>query len=116
MSHSPRVLLTRLSCRTSSKGREYLSGFLGCARVVAFKAAEPNKFGNEQWELYVAEPQQRDDSRSAQGRPQTARHEPPGRAVLDAAPRSRDRSEWNVDPGQRDTGDLGRPFDDEIPF
>jgi hypothetical protein len=54
------VLLMRLSCRTSSKGTQYLSGFLGCARVVAFKAKEPDRFGNQQWELFVSEPQQRD--------------------------------------------------------
>jgi hypothetical protein len=63
MSDSPRVLLMRLSCRTSSRGREYLSGFLGCARVVAFKAKELDRFGNEQWEVFVAEPPQRDQPR-----------------------------------------------------
>jgi hypothetical protein len=50
--------LLRLSCRTSAKGAEYLSGFLGCARVVAFKAKEPDKYGNEQWEVFVSEPDQ----------------------------------------------------------
>ena len=36
-----------------------MSGFLGKARVVAFKAKEPDKFGNEQWELFVSEPEPR---------------------------------------------------------
>jgi hypothetical protein len=60
---SARVLLMRLSCRTSAKGLEYTSGFLGCARVVAFKAKEQDKFGNEQWEVFVSEPEPKSDSR-----------------------------------------------------
>jgi hypothetical protein len=52
-----RVLLLRLSCRTSAKGAEYLSGFLACP-CVAFKAKEPDKYGNEQWEVFVSEPDQ----------------------------------------------------------
>jgi hypothetical protein len=58
---SPRVLLMRLSCRTSAKGNEYLSGYLGAARVIAFKAKEPDKFGNPQWEVFVAEPEPKGD-------------------------------------------------------
>ena len=54
-----RVLLMTLSERTSAKGTAYMSGFLGKARVVAFKAKEPDKFGNEQWELFVSEPEPR---------------------------------------------------------
>jgi hypothetical protein len=52
---SARVLLLTLSERTSAKGVAYMSGFLGKARVVAFKAKEPDKYGNPQWELYVHE-------------------------------------------------------------
>jgi hypothetical protein len=55
----PRVLLTRLSVRTSAKGREYLSGWLGKASVVGFKG-EPDKYGNEAWDLYLSEPEPRD--------------------------------------------------------
>jgi hypothetical protein len=58
-----RVLLMRLSCRTSARGVDYLSGYLGAARVVAFKAKEPDKYGNPQWEIYVAEPEPKDGSR-----------------------------------------------------
>jgi hypothetical protein len=54
---APRVLLMRLSIRESAKGRPYLSGYLGAARVVAFKATERDKFGNEQWEVFVAAPE-----------------------------------------------------------
>jgi hypothetical protein len=57
MTAPPRVLLMRLSIRESAKGTPYLSGFLGCARVVAFKG----KFGNAVWEVFVAEPQPKGD-------------------------------------------------------
>ena len=53
-----RVLLTKLSVRTSAKGRQYLSGWLGKASVVAF-AGEPDKFGNDVWDLYLSEPEPR---------------------------------------------------------
>jgi hypothetical protein len=53
-----RVLLTTLSCRTSAKGHEYLSGFLAKAKVVAFEG-EPDKYGNETWNIYLSEPEPR---------------------------------------------------------
>jgi hypothetical protein len=59
----PRVLLMRLSIRESARATEYLSGFLGAARVVAFKAKEPDRYGNEQWGVYVAEPEPKDGQR-----------------------------------------------------
>ena len=54
-----KVLLTTLSVRTSAKGRSYLAGFLGKAAVVAF-AGEPDKFGNQTWDLFLSEPRPRD--------------------------------------------------------
>jgi hypothetical protein len=65
-----RVLLMRLSIRESSRGIPYLSGYLGCARVVAFKTKEPDKFGNEQWKLYVSEPEPKDGQTRAKARGQ----------------------------------------------
>jgi hypothetical protein len=65
-----RVLLAVLSQRTSAKGRPYLSGWLGKARVVAF-AGEPDARGDPTWELYVAEPELRDGlQRSAANPPE----------------------------------------------
>jgi hypothetical protein len=55
----PRVLLTRLSVRTSAKGREYLAGWLGKASVVGFKSPEPDKFGNECFDIYLSKPEPR---------------------------------------------------------
>jgi hypothetical protein len=82
-----RVLLTRLSVRKSARGNEYLLGFLGAARVVGFKSREPDRFGNEQWELYLAEPPReargpagepgRPAARRDQGAPQQPAPRPP---------------------------------------
>jgi hypothetical protein len=92
---SARVLLMRLSCRTSSKGREYLSGYLGCSRVVAFKAAEPDKFGNEQWEVYVAEPEPKGEAEQRQAPRQeqapAPRHGTDRAGRYDPAPQQRQR-------------------------
>ncbi len=54
-----KVLLTTLSVRTSSKGRQYLAGWLGKASLVAFEG-EPDKFGNPTWDLFLVEPEPRD--------------------------------------------------------
>ncbi len=54
-----RVLLTTLSRRTSTKGNEYLAGWLGRASVVAFPG-EPDKFGNPTWEVFLSQPEPRD--------------------------------------------------------
>jgi hypothetical protein len=56
---SPRVLLTALSVRTSAKGRQYLSGFLGKSRVAAFEG-EADRYGNPTWDIFVGEPEPRD--------------------------------------------------------
>jgi hypothetical protein len=54
-----RVLLTVLSVRTSSKGNQYLSGFLSKALVVGFPG-EPDKFDNPTWNIYLSEPEVRE--------------------------------------------------------
>ncbi|MFO1075873.1 MAG: hypothetical protein U1E17_24845 [Geminicoccaceae bacterium] len=64
----PRVLLTSLSIRTSAKGRSYLSGFLGKARVVAFEG-EADKFGNPTWDIFLAEAEPREGAPAARQRP-----------------------------------------------
>jgi hypothetical protein len=62
----PRVLLMTLSQRASAKGTDYLVGWLGKAKLVGFKAKEPDKYGNEQWEIYATEPEPKPDSDQAQ--------------------------------------------------
>lgn len=54
-----RVLLTTLSRRTSTKGNEYLAGWLGKASVVAFPG-QPDKFGNPTWDLFLSQPEPRE--------------------------------------------------------
>ena len=61
----PRVLLMMLSERTSAKGTAYLSGWLGKAKLVGFKAKEPDRYGNEVWEIYAQEPEPKSDSDQA---------------------------------------------------
>jgi hypothetical protein len=63
-----RVLLTSLSIRTSGKGRPYLSGYLGKARVVAFEG-EADRFGNPTWDIFLAEPEPRDGVPAGRQRP-----------------------------------------------
>jgi hypothetical protein len=58
----PRVLLMTLAERTSGKGTVYLAGWLGKARLVGFKAKEPDKYGNEAWEIYAQEPEPKADN------------------------------------------------------
>ena len=74
MTYSPRVLLATLSVRTSGKGTAYLSGWLGKARVAAF-AGEPDKHGDATWDLFVSEPEPRQDASGTQNehRPGSAR-------------------------------------------
>ena len=64
----PRVLLMQLSIRTSAKGNQYLSGWLGKAQVVGF-AGEADKFGNATWDLFVSAPERRDAPSGASSRP-----------------------------------------------
>jgi hypothetical protein len=58
----PRVLLMTLAERTSGKDNVYLSGWLGKARLVGFKAKELDQYGNEVWEIYAQEPEPKADS------------------------------------------------------
>jgi hypothetical protein len=62
---APRVLLMTLAERTSGKGNVYLAGWLGKARLVGFKAKEPDRYGNEVWEIYAQEPEPKADSDQA---------------------------------------------------
>ena len=66
VSADPRkILLTVLWQRTSASGREYLSGFLGKARIVGFKG-EPTADSTPTWDLYV-QPGKEQDERGGSG-------------------------------------------------
>ena len=65
---APRVHLATLSIRTSTKGRQYLAGWLGKSRVIAFEG-EADKFGNPTWDIFVAEPEPREGTPGARQGP-----------------------------------------------
>jgi hypothetical protein len=111
---SARVLLMRLSCRTSARGVEYMSGYLGCARVVAFKAKDPDKFGNEQWEVYVAEPEPKEGQPRTRSRGQSAwdasRDLPEGRTTEYRNPKRDPREDRIRELSERFVPDEEPPF------
>jgi hypothetical protein len=78
----PRVLLMTLAERTSGKGNVYLSGWLGKARLVGFKSKEPDRYGNEVWEIYAQEPEPKADSDQA---PRQTRNAERGQRTWDRA-------------------------------
>jgi hypothetical protein len=55
-----KVLLYKLRVRTSAKGREYLSSWTGSAKLIGFKDAEPDEYGNEVWSVSAVTPQPRE--------------------------------------------------------
>ena len=132
MSGAPRVLLATLSVRTSARGRPYLSGFLGKARVVAFEG-EPDRWGNATWDIFVAEPEPREASAAGASQAPT-REVASGRAsnppVAGGAPRAggdryrTPRRESARARQQRVAAEVaaehgaegGRPFDDPVGF
>jgi hypothetical protein len=48
-------MLLKLSERTSARWTQYLSGWLGVAKVVGFKPKELDKYGNMQLEVFVTD-------------------------------------------------------------
>ena len=88
------VKICELWQRKSSKtGKTYFSGFMGDVQVLMFRGGEvtrPNGEVVQTWRLFV---QERDPERRPQQKPEQHR----------------------ADPGQHDTSDPQRPFDDEIP-
>ena len=91
------VKLADLWQRKSAKGTVYFSGFMGDCQILLFKEGKtphPTRPDEEVivWKLLV---QERDQSRRPQARQSgAAPSASPGRALLEAAPRTRDRGEW----------------------
>ncbi len=54
-SFAPSFPIARLEKRTSAKGTEYYSGYLGGARITLLKSNETGRDGAEVWHLMVAE-------------------------------------------------------------
>jgi hypothetical protein len=56
----PKVLLVRFVQKMSQRGTIYLRGWMGSARLVGFLSNEPDKDGNQVWDIYAAEPAPRE--------------------------------------------------------
>ena len=65
MTTDRKILITTLQRRTSCRGNEYLSGFLGKARVVGLKG-KPMPDGTPTWDIYVT-PSKEQDERGGSG-------------------------------------------------
>jgi hypothetical protein len=53
----PKVLVLKLRQRVSARGNTYLDGWMGQAKLIGFKDAEPDQYGNETWSIYAVTPQ-----------------------------------------------------------
>jgi hypothetical protein len=78
MSGEPKVLHCALWQRTSERGNEYLSGFLGKARIIGFRG-EPTADGTPTWNLFLQPGREQDEgARPAAGRQHRARSQARG--------------------------------------
>jgi hypothetical protein len=74
MSSDEKVLIATLWQRTSGKGNDNLSGFLGKARIIGFRG-DPRADGTATWDLYVRpgkEQEERGGSGQLEYRPPTS--------------------------------------------
>ncbi len=67
-----KVLLCSLWQRTSERGNEYLSGFLGKARIIAFRG-EPTAEGVPTWNVFLSPGKEQEESKAQAPRPHAAR-------------------------------------------
>jgi hypothetical protein len=61
---SDKVLLTTLWQRTSDNGNEYLSGFLGKARIIGFRG-QPTADGIPTWDIYLQFGKEQEERKAA---------------------------------------------------
>jgi hypothetical protein len=117
------VKLATLWERTSAKGRQYYSGFMGDAQLLMFVGKEVTRDNGEvvqTWKLFA---QERDLERRPRRKEQPPAHDAE-RGVSTSAALSERADAWSKrqpppdsgDPGQHGTGDPSRPLDDEVPF
>ena len=104
-SQTPKVLIATLWQRTSERGNDYLSGYLGKARVIGFKG-EPTADGIPTWDLYLQpgkEQEERAGTRSQQPRQPSA--------ASDRGHQARRVQRWAKPAAER--FDPDRPFHDD---
>jgi hypothetical protein len=91
MSTDNKVLVMTLWQRTSERGNEYLSGYLGKARVIGFRG-EPTADGTPTWNVYLAPGREQQEgagsraARSSQQQPSTPWQTPPPTPTSDPCP------------------------------
>lgn len=100
-----KVLLLSLSERTSAKGNTYLSGWLGKAKVVGFRGEDDH--GNPTWNIYVSEPERRDNTQGLD-------HPAPTPDMTEH--RRNQRAQRNAAAAQRRHDDAMTDLNDEIPL
>jgi hypothetical protein len=86
MSADQKVLIATLWQRTSGKGTEYLSGFLGKARIIGFRG-DHTADGTPTWNLYV-QPGKEQGEHSSEQRQSRAFTSPSRTGVQRWAPKS----------------------------
>jgi hypothetical protein len=111
-SQTPKVLIATLWQRTSERGNEYLSGFLGKARVIGFRG-EPTAGGIPTWDLYLQPGKEQEECAEARSHQP---HQPS--AASDRGHQARRVQRWQrpeaprADPAQAfhdvDVSDIGR--------
>ena len=99
--HDKKVLIAVLWQRTSAKGNEYLSGYLGEARVIAFRG-EPTADGTPTWNIYLQPGKKQEEQ---EGHASSAR---PARQQQSSWPQQR-----VARPEPQPHPDLDRPFFDD---
>jgi hypothetical protein len=79
-----KVLVATLWQRTSDRGNEYLSGFLGKARLIGFRG-EPTADGTPTWNIYLQPGKEQEEAAGARAQqprrtlPETSSAPRPGR-------------------------------------
>jgi hypothetical protein len=63
----PKVLFLKLTERMSAQGGLYLQGMCRVARMVGFKAAEPNDHSDLVWEIFLTKPELRPSKNGDRG-------------------------------------------------
>jgi hypothetical protein len=101
-----KILIATLWQRTSASGREYLSGFLGKARVVGFRG-DPTPDGTPTWDIYLTPGKEQEERGSS---PQRSGGEP---RTHTSSTRTGVQRWKPKTPAEFRPADPGRPFFDD---
>jgi hypothetical protein len=115
MTAAPRMVkLAEMWQRKSAKtGKTYFSGFMGDVQLLMFRGEEITRDNGEVVQTWRLLCQERDPERRPQQRREQNDRQP---RTAGGAYAPLPRGAATADPGQHDTGDPSRPFDDEVPW